>query len=485
MKDQTFKNIKIGLQMKRLAFVLIVPSFCAFLLSGCVSKVASRNFSNILTIPEAERGGKYLVESVKLSEKTENDLTNGYKQQNSVNSDKYTKFFRTLMEQRYSHFFTSSKQDAPFTPSTQNEIIDSIPLSFVISKTTKEPPLFDSLVPILSVGFIPWPSSWFYTYSVEITTANETKHTTFDIKKRTWFAWPPLGLIPVPGFGDVRAYLEGENELNLNEFDLFEYNCIVDAVVATLDRKKYENFVTKQTEQRNIEQLARTQAEKAAAERKKIEDLERAERIRKQTVEDERLAREQKIAAEQRDREQKIAAEQRDREQKIYMAELLEKEENLKRQARKDEAEWNKLLIAQRKPVVFYDSTWIVLEAKNMGSVLKPRNPFGEEAKTEGVFILVKYQVINTTKAEKRIIVEPVLVDSSLREFKTYDKQKSYFPVEGETITFEALPSSITRTYYGVYEVAKDSKEIVFRARSLETLTQDFKNIPLAFQKEK
>jgi len=244
------------------------------------------------------------------------------------------------------------------------------------------------------------------------------------------------------------------------------------------------NFVAFE-KQKNIEKLARAPAEKAAAEKKIAEDLEREERLRKQKLEDERLDREQKLEKEREALEQKLAKEKTEREYKIYRAKILQEEENLKLQARKDEEEWNKLLIAQKKPVVFNDSTWVVLEAQNMGSVLKPRNSFGEEAKTEGVFILVKYQVVNTTKIEKRIIVEPVLVDSSLREFKTYDKQNSYFPVEGETLTFKALPASITRTCYGIYEVAKDSKEIVFRARSLETLTQDFKNIPLAFRKEK
>jgi hypothetical protein len=435
--------------------LLLVSLISMFAFTGCISKVVSRDFTNTVSVPQQERGGYYHIEKIEIINTKSSDY--------DPTLDKPVEpivIMQKIFGSKYPKLFNESYVQNPNL---------SMPLSVTVTKTTKESSPLVGAIPCLTLGFIPWPDTCFSVYDVSIVSPVDTSTTSFTTSERSWFAWPPLGLIPVYGWGDARYYLS-----NNPEFNLFYYNCIADAVVATLEKKKCDSYLAQLKVQQLNAELARIKAEKELAEKERIEKAKREQQLIEQQLAEKQQREQQEAIERQWRREDAIAI-----EQQLAIEQKREREEAIKRE------EWNKLLSAQKKPVVFHDSTWVVLEAKNMGSVLKPRNSFGEEAKTEGVFILVKYQVVNTTKVEKRIIVEPVLVDSSLREFKTYDKQKSYFPVEGETITFEALPASITRTYYGIYEVAKDSKEIVFRARSLETLTQDFKNIPLAFRKEK
>src|SRR5262249_44508098 len=54
--------------------------------------------------------------------------------------------------------------------------------------------------------------------------------------------------------------------------------------------------------------------------------------------------------------------------------------------------------VKRNETLVFNDSTWVVLEAKDLGKVLKPTEAGDEERKTEGRFILVRYKITNTSK---------------------------------------------------------------------------------------
>jgi len=79
--------------------------------------------------------------------------------------------------------------------------------------------------------------------------------------------------------------------------------------------------------------------------------------------------------------------------------------------------------------VKFDDSKWIVVAAKDNGSILKSNNMFQKEASTDGKFITVRFKVKN--------------------------------------LTLEALPPSMYKEFYAVYEVPSDAVGFRFQARAL------------------
>jgi len=117
--------------------------------------------------------------------------------------------------------------------------------------------------------------------------------------------------------------------------------------------------------------------------------------------------------------------------------------------------------------VKFDDSKWIVVAAKDNGSILKSNNMFQKEASTDGKFITVRFKVKNLTKTEDRIMDTPKLIDSQGREFKEYDSQSFYIPEGAKTLTLEALPPSMYKEFYAVYEVPSDAVGFRFQARAL------------------
>jgi zinc-ribbon domain len=113
------------------------------------------------------------------------------------------------------------------------------------------------------------------------------------------------------------------------------------------------------------------------------------------------------------------------------------------------------------------DSDWTVVGAKDSGKKLKSNNQFQEDAKTDGRFVVVNFRVVNKTPKEERIMDHPALVDSRGREFKDYDHQAFYLPEKAKTMEMEALPSSMPREFWAIYEVPADATGLRFGAREL------------------
>jgi hypothetical protein len=130
--------------------------------------------------------------------------------------------------------------------------------------------------------------------------------------------------------------------------------------------------------------------------------------------------------------------------------------------------------------IKFDDSEWSVIEAKDKGKTLKSNNQFEENAKSDGKFVLVHFKVKNTTNKEDRIMDGPKVVDSQGREFKNYDNEAFFIPNNTKTLGLEALPSSISKDFWAVYEVAPDSKGMSFEARALSAMG-DKKLVALGF----
>jgi hypothetical protein len=117
--------------------------------------------------------------------------------------------------------------------------------------------------------------------------------------------------------------------------------------------------------------------------------------------------------------------------------------------------------------VAFKDSKWTVLEAKDMGTTLKSNNRFHKDTTTEGRFVQVHFKVLNTTGKEDRLMDLPKVIDSQQREFKEIDHESFYLPEGAKAMAIEALPPSISKEFYAIYEVPADAKGLKFEARSL------------------
>lgn len=118
--------------------------------------------------------------------------------------------------------------------------------------------------------------------------------------------------------------------------------------------------------------------------------------------------------------------------------------------------------------VRFDDSTWTVVKAENLGSTVKSNNQFQPALKSDGgSFVRVVIKVTNLGKTEERLFQQPMLVDTQGREFKPVDMSIFYIPEGKKTLQLEAIPPSLPKEFWEVYEVAGDSAGLRFLARQL------------------
>ncbi len=117
--------------------------------------------------------------------------------------------------------------------------------------------------------------------------------------------------------------------------------------------------------------------------------------------------------------------------------------------------------------VTFDDATWVVVEAKDAGKTVKANDGFTPPLKSEGKFVFVHFKVTNRGNKEERVFDGPRMHDSKGREFKAHDHEYSFIPPNAKAMTLEALPPSIAREFWSLYEVADDSTDLRFGAREL------------------
>jgi hypothetical protein len=121
--------------------------------------------------------------------------------------------------------------------------------------------------------------------------------------------------------------------------------------------------------------------------------------------------------------------------------------------------------------MTFDDSKWKVLKAEHKGSKLKASNCYQDPAKTTGAFVRVNFEVTNTTNSEERIMGGIFIVDSVGRSFGTISNQSFYIPKNSESVGMEALPASMPKSFWAVFEVAPDAHDLRFQTRSLGVLS--------------
>lgn len=118
--------------------------------------------------------------------------------------------------------------------------------------------------------------------------------------------------------------------------------------------------------------------------------------------------------------------------------------------------------------VTFSDSVWSVTKAEDLGSTAKSNNQFQPALKSEGgKFIRVVMKVTNLEKKEERLFDPPKLADAQGREFRPVDMTVFYIPEGKKTLQLEAIPPSLPKEFWEVYEVAANSTGLRFMAREL------------------
>jgi hypothetical protein len=120
--------------------------------------------------------------------------------------------------------------------------------------------------------------------------------------------------------------------------------------------------------------------------------------------------------------------------------------------------------------LVFNDSTWVVLEARDLGKVLKSTDPDEQDKKADGRFILVRYKVTNTGKKTVWLGDDPPLLDDKERQFETLgDAQAHYLPKGAKTLgeaDSDQIPAGITREFHAIYEVPTDARGLRLKGES-------------------
>lgn len=129
--------------------------------------------------------------------------------------------------------------------------------------------------------------------------------------------------------------------------------------------------------------------------------------------------------------------------------------------------------------VQFDDSEWIVIDARELGDVLKGDGMFVEDKQTEGKFVYVRFRVTNNTPEQQSILFTPSLLDSKERRFEQLDVLALYLPEAEVSMTMEQLPSGLPKTFSAIFEVPKDADGLTFLARDFAVLGKAEKGIDL------
>jgi hypothetical protein len=121
--------------------------------------------------------------------------------------------------------------------------------------------------------------------------------------------------------------------------------------------------------------------------------------------------------------------------------------------------------------LVFNHSTWVVLEAKELGQVLKATDSRGPDKKTDGRFIRVRFKVSNTEKEAESLGNDPVLVSDRGEKFDSLGDQKLYLPRDARTVgetDSDPLPAATTREFYALYDVPAGAKALRLNHRRFQ-----------------
>lgn len=121
--------------------------------------------------------------------------------------------------------------------------------------------------------------------------------------------------------------------------------------------------------------------------------------------------------------------------------------------------------------VKFKDSTWVVISAREVGNRLASTDGISDDLDSpDGKYVHVKFKVTNETNEEEQILFTPCVRDSKGRRYEQLEELPSYLG-KGEKDMFQAaLPAGLGKSFVAIFELPKNSEDVVFLARSLNAL---------------
>ena len=123
--------------------------------------------------------------------------------------------------------------------------------------------------------------------------------------------------------------------------------------------------------------------------------------------------------------------------------------------------------------VTFDDSEWVVIEAKDVGRVLKSNSEFNDEQKkTNGRFIQVHFKVTNKDKKEQIVMDAPKIVDDKGGEYPAIQGESSFVPAKTKSIGLQTLNPSTPAEFWTVIEVTPNAKNLKLEVHGFSLLNE-------------
>jgi len=122
------------------------------------------------------------------------------------------------------------------------------------------------------------------------------------------------------------------------------------------------------------------------------------------------------------------------------------------------------------EPLKLEDSTWIVVDVKDVGKKVEPNNAFAESKETTGHFVLVRYKVTNRGKKPESILEPPKMLDDKAREYSRDDGEALYVPPKSKTLGIEQLDPGVEKEYATLFDVPSGAQGLKLQVRGFSLL---------------
>lgn len=113
------------------------------------------------------------------------------------------------------------------------------------------------------------------------------------------------------------------------------------------------------------------------------------------------------------------------------------------------------------------DSTWIVVEARDLGRAIRSSSELYPEKTATGRFVQIHYKVTNKAKKKETLIDTPKIVDAKGREFGPIQGEAEYVPKDAKVPLYETMPPGTEKEFFTIVEVPADATHLKVRVTGL------------------
>ena len=105
------------------------------------------------------------------------------------------------------------------------------------------------------------------------------------------------------------------------------------------------------------------------------------------------------------------------------------------------------------KALTVGDAEWTILDIVNRGSKMKANESFEKDASTSGTFLQVHFKIANVSKKEGTVGEVPKILDSTGREFGTFENSSSFRPKDSNGVFLDKVQPSMSKEFYEIFEL--------------------------------